>query len=269
MSDDILTLTPPPADKRLAYGSDPNQFLDLRLPKNEKGPFPIVLNIHGGFWRAKYNLDHAGHLCAALTATGAATANLEYRRVGNDGGGWPGTFADIRSAYSFLVQSAPQYNLDARRIVAMGHSAGGQLALCLAAHERTITRVVSLAGVVDLQRAYQLHLSNDAVVEFLHGTPAEVPDHYREADPMQLSIPQARQYLIHGSADDIVPPAFSPDYVSAKEKRVGKEKEDAHLVEISGAGHFDLIDPRTTARKVVEQTVLQLLSESIARPSRA
>ena len=260
MPDDILTQPPPPADKRLTYGADPNQFLDLRLPKNEKGPFPVVLNIHGGFWRAKYNLDHAGHLCAALTASGVATANLEYRRVGNDGGGWPGTFADIRSAYSFLVQSASQYNLDANRIVAMGHSAGGQLALCLAAHERKITRVISLAGVVDLQRAYQLHLSNDAVVEFLHGTPAEVPDHYREADPMQLSIPQARQYLIHGSADDIVPPAFSRDYVTAKQRRTGKEKEDAHLVEISAAGHFDVIDPSTSAWKVVERTVLQLLS---------
>ena len=260
MSDDILTQPPPPGDKRVTYGSDPNQFMDLRLPKEKKGPFPVVINIHGGFWRAKYNLDHAGHLCAALTAKGVATANLEYRRVGNDGGGWPGSFADIRSAYNFLVQSARQHNLDAGRIVAMGHSAGGQLALCLAAHERTVTRVVSLAGVVDLQCAYQLHLSNDAVVEFLRGTPREVPDHYREADPMQLSIPQAHQCLIHGSADDIVPPAFSRDYVSAKEKRAGKEKEDTRLVEISGAGHFDLIDPSASAWKTVEQTVVQLLS---------
>jgi len=259
MSDDILTLAPPPADKRLAYGSDANQFLDLRLPK-EKGPHALVVNTHGGYWRAKYNLDHAGHLCAALTAKGVATANLEYRRVGNDGGGWPGTFADIRSAYNFLVQSARQYNLDPSRIVAMGHSAGGQLALCLAAHERSITRVVSLAGVVDLQHAYELHLSNDAVVEFLHGRPNEVPDHYREADPMELSIPQGRQYLIHGSADDVVPPAFSRDYVSSKQKRTGKAKEEAHLVEIPGAGHFDVIDPSSAAWKTVEQTALQSLS---------
>jgi acetyl esterase/lipase len=261
MSDDILTLPPPPADARIAYGSDSNQFLDLRLPspKEKKGPFSLVVNIHGGFWRAQYNLDHAAHLCAALTAKGLATANLEYRRVGNDGGGWPGTFADIRSAYNVLVQYAPQHNLDSRQVIAMGHSAGGQLALCLAAHERALTRVVSLAGVVDLQRTYQLHLSNDAVVEFLHGTPREVPDHYREADPSQLSIPQARQYLIHGGADDVVPPEFSRDYVSARQKRTGKEKEDARLVEISGAGHLDLINPRTPAWKTVEQTVIQLL----------
>jgi acetyl esterase/lipase len=259
MSDDILTLTPPPADARIAYGSDPNQFLDLRLPAaKDKGLHPLVINIHGGYWRARYNLDHAGHLCAALTAKGLATANLEYRRVGNEGGAWPGTFEDVRTAYNFLVQNAQKHNLDARRIVVMGHSAGAQLALCLAAHESGITRAVSLAGVVDLQRAYQLHLSNDAVVEFLRGTPSEVPEHYREADPIQLSVPQARQWLIHGSGDDVVPPDFSRDYVAVKQKRTGKQKEDAHLLQISGAGHFDLIDPRSAAWKEVERIVLEL-----------
>jgi len=219
-----------------------------------------VINIHGGYWRAKYKLDHAGHLCAALAAKGVATANLEYRRVGDDGGAWPGTFADVRSAYQFLVQHAPAHNLDPGKIVVMGHSAGAQLALCLAAHEANVTRVVSLAGVVDLERAYKLHLSNDAVVEFLRGTPRDVPDHYREADPMQLSIPHARQFLIHGEADEVVPPEFSRDYVSAKQKRSGEKKEDANLLQIRGADHFDLIDPRSAAWKEVEQTVLQLVA---------
>jgi acetyl esterase/lipase len=261
MSEDILSRKPPPADSRLPYGSDANQFFDLRLPASQgKSTWPLVINIHGGYWRAKYNLDHAGHLCAALAAKGLATANLEYRRVGNEGGAWPGTFADIRSAYQFLVQTAPAHNFDAARIVVMGHSAGAQLALCLAAHEASVTRVISLAGVVDLERAYALHLSNDAVVEFLRGTPHDVPDHYREADPMQLSIPQARQFLIHGQADDVVPPEFSRDYVSAKQKRAGAKKEDAHLLPIRGADHFDLIDPRSAAWKQVEQTVLQLVA---------
>ena len=262
MPGDIFDTPPPQADARLAYGSDSNQFLDLRLPSREKppAPHPLVVNIHGGFWRARYNLDHAGHLCAALTSKGVATANLEYRRVGNDGGGWPGTFSDIRSAYHFLTQNAQRHNLDSKRIVLMGHSAGGQLALCLAAHEPGIGRVISLAGVVVLRRAYELHLSHDAVVEFLHGTPAEVPDHYREADPTELSLPSARQRLIHGSADDTVPPAFSRDYVAAKQKRRDKQKEDAHLLDIPGAGHFDLIDPRTQAWKQVEETVVQLIA---------
>jgi acetyl esterase/lipase len=262
MSDDILTLAPPPADARVTYGSDPNQFLDLRLPARARGKnsCPLVMNIHGGFWRARYSLDHAGHLCAALTATGFATANLEYRRVGNESGGWPGTFDDIRSAYRFLVQNAAQHNFDLKRILVMGHSAGGQLTLCLAAHEPGVTRVVSLAGVVDLRRAYELHLSHDAVVEFLHGTPQEVPDHYREADPMQLSVPQAQQLLIHGSRDDVVPADFSRNYVAAKRKRTAREKEDTRLLEIPDAGHFDLIDPRTQAWKQVERSVQQLLA---------
>src|SRR6266436_9645968 len=113
--DDILSLAPPKADARVVYGSDANQFLDLRLPKG-KGPHALAIVIHGGFWRAKYDLGYAGHLCAALTAKGIATANLEYRRVGNTGGGWPGTFADVRAGDQFLLQNARQYGFDARRV---------------------------------------------------------------------------------------------------------------------------------------------------------
>src|SRR5499427_6298762 len=200
MSDEILSRQAPKADARIAYGADPNQFFDLRLPPDKGKPHPLVINIHGGYWRAKFDLNHAGHLCAALTIKGLVTANLEYRRVGNEGGGWPGTFGDIRSAYQFLVQNAHKNGIDRQKIIAIGHSAGGQLALCLAAHEPSLTAAVSLAGVIDLERAYQLHLSNDAVVEFLHGTPTEVPDHYREADPMSSSI-RTTQYVVHGTAD--------------------------------------------------------------------
>jgi len=254
-SEDILSLVRPKADARVSYGTDPNQFVDLRLPKG-RGPHPLAINIHGGFWRAKYDLGYAGHMCAALTAKGIATANLEYRRVGNPGGGWPGTFADIRTACQVLLQSARQYQFDPGRVIVMGHSAGGQLALCLAAHE-PVKAVISLAGVVDLQRAYTLHLSNDAVVEFLGGTPAEVGDHYREADPMKIAV-KAWQWLVHGAADDTVPPAFSRDYVTAKQK----VKEDARLVEIAGAGHFDVVDPRSGAWKDVERVVMDAVGKA-------
>jgi pimeloyl-ACP methyl ester carboxylesterase len=123
-----------------------------------------------------------------------------------------------------------------------------------------VTRVISLAGVLDLQRAYHLHLSHDAVVEFLGGTPRDVPDHYREADPMQLSIPNARQFLIHGRADEDIPSAFSRDYAAAKQKPSVGKKEDVHLLEIPGAGHLDLIDPQSGAWKQVEATILQLVA---------
>lgn len=251
LTDDILSLAPPAPDARLAYGSDENQVVDLRMAKG-KGPHALAIALHGGYWRAKYDLGYMGHSCAALTAKGIATANVEYRRVGNAGGGWPGTFADVRAAYQFLTQNGRKYEFDARRIVVMGHSAGGQLALCLAAHETGVKGVVSLAGVVDLQRAYALHLSNDAVVEFLGGAPAEMGDHYREADPMKLAI-ASQQWLVHGAADDIVPPAFSRDYVSAKQK----VKEDARLLEIAGAGHFEVVDPRSRAWKDVEKVVIE------------
>src|SRR4029077_15472828 len=129
-ADDIYTLPSPPADARLTYGSDPNQFGELRVPESA-GPFPVVMNIHGGYWRSKYDLTHAGHMCAALTAKGLATWNVEYRRVGNPGGGWPGTFDDLRSAYRYVSQIAQRYQLDLAKLAVIGHSAGGQLALCL------------------------------------------------------------------------------------------------------------------------------------------
>ncbi len=254
LGDDILNLAAPKADKRVAYGGDGIQFVDLRLAAG-KGPHALAISIHGGFWRAKYDLEYMGHLCTALRAKGMTTANLEYRRVGNAGGGWPGTFADIRAAYQFLVQNAGAYEIDVDRVAVLGHSAGGQLALCLAAREKKVKGVISLAGVVDLQRAYELHLSNDAVVEFLGGRPGEVADHYREADPMKIAV-GARQWLVHGAADDVVPAAFSRDYVSAK------RKEDARLVEIAGAGHFEVVDPRAGAWGQVEKAVAEAVKRA-------
>lgn len=254
-SEDILKLPPPPADARVAYGTDPNQFGEIRLPKSGS-PFAVVMNIHGGFWRAQYDLAHAGHLCAALTAKGLATWNVEYRRVGDPGGGWPGTFEDVRNAYRFVPQLARRYKLDSAKLLMMGHSAGAQLALCLAAHETSLKHVVSLAGVVDLQQAWELDLGNDAVVDFLGGKPNHITDHYREADPMQLSIPHATtQWLIHGAKDDVVPSVLSRNYTERKKQR----GEDVHYLEISTAGHFDLIDPRSKAWPRVENTVLHEL----------
>lgn len=262
MSEEILTLPPPPADSRLAYGSDPSQFGDLRLPKGN-GPFPIVMNIHGGFWRAKYDLAHAGHFCAALTQKGIATWNLEYRRVGNPGGGWPGTFEDIVSGYRFLPQIAHRFHLDPSSAIIVGHSAGGQLALCLASHQPLVTRAISLAGVIDLQRAYDLHLSSDAVVEFMGGKPNDIADHYREADPMRLPIRQAKQTLLHGAKDDDVPPDFSRGYLEEKKK----SHENVMLVEIPKADHYDLIDPRSAAWPKVEAAVVKLFEPQTEGPA--
>jgi acetyl esterase/lipase len=254
MAQSILEFEPPKADQRIHYGSDPLQFAELRFSSGKK-PWPVVMNIHGGFWRSAYDLGHTGHFCAGLTKAGFATYNVEYRRVGHSGGGWPGTFEDIRNAYGYLHQHAREMDVDPERVVVMGHSAGGQLALCLAGHEPSLTRAVSLNGVLDLQAAYDFHLSNDAIVEFLYGTPQQVPEHYREASPMNLKI-AARQTIITGTSDDVVPPDFSRKYAE-KKKLVG---EHVGLIEIPKANHYDLIDPRTDAFQVVVQILPKLLS---------
>lgn len=137
----------------------------------------------------------------------------------------------------------------------MGHSAGGQLALCLAAHAESIHHAISLAGVVDLNRAWQLHLSHDAVAEFLGGPPDQAADHYREADPMQLNV-KAEQWLIHGGGDQVVPPDFSRRYSDSKKNK----RERVHLIEVDKADHFDLIDPRSPAWVVVARSAVECLS---------
>jgi len=236
----VLDEVPPRVDQRINYGSNRLQFVELRFPNSAK-PWPVVFNIHGGFWRARHSLDHAGHLCAALTHAGFATCNVEYRRVGDEGGGWPGSLEDVRAAYKWLQEQGKGFGCDLERLVVMGHSAGGQLAICLGAYEPDVRLVVSLAGVLDLKRAYELHLSDDAVVEFLHGTPQQVPEHYWKASPMNLKV-NACQAIIVGTADTTVPPELSRSYVDEK-REIG---EKVKLVEIAGADHLDLIDPRAS-----------------------
>jgi acetyl esterase/lipase len=252
-SEHILSDPPPPYDARLRYGSDPNQFGDLRLPSG-KGPFPAAMMIHGGFWRARYDLVHQGFFCAALARAGFVTWNIEYRRVGNSGGGWPGSFEDITAAYQFLRQLAGKYPIDANRIVVLGHSAGGELSLALAAHHNSMRAVVALAGVVNLRTAWDLHLSNDAAAEFLGGSPQQVPEHYHEASPAELEI-HTRQLLIHGAEDDIVPPSMSRDYAKQKQQK----HENVTLLEIPKAGHFEIIDPQSSAWNQVEKAVAALV----------
>ncbi|MEO6323076.1 MAG: alpha/beta hydrolase [Thermoanaerobaculia bacterium] len=260
---DVLGQTPPPADERLRYGPDPLQFVDVRLPTGPRtGLSAALINIHGGFWRAKYDLLHASPLCAALAESGIATFNLEYRRVGDPGGGWPGSYDDVLEGYRFVRGLAASHRLDPDRILVMGHSAGGQLALCLAAHAPELRAAISLAGVLDLRRAFDLHLSNDAVVEFVGGTPQQVDERYRQASPMEGSVPSSvRQLIVHGSKDDTVPPSFSRDYGTRK-RELG---EDVELLELADAGHFDVIEPTSAAWKTIEQAILRLAAASPVR----
>jgi acetyl esterase/lipase len=254
-SEAILSQQPPEPDSRLSYGTDPSQFADVRLPAG-KGPHPVVFFIHGGFWRAKYDLIHAGHLCHALKNAGVATWNVEYRRVGNPGGGWPGSFEDIRSAYRALIRQSKDTGteFDLSKGCVAGHSAGGQLAMCLAAHEPTVKRVLSLAGALDLRRVWDLHLSNDAVAQFLGGSPTEVPDHYREASPAQQKIPGAAQKIVHGTEDMEVPYEISRSYAEHKQK----SGERVELVTLPRTGHYEIVDPAAAVWSKIQDLFLSL-----------
>lgn len=247
----ILDLAPPPADARIAYGEAPQQFGDLRLPKGA-GPHPVAIVIHGGYWRSAYGLEHIGHLCAALTRAGVATWSLEYRRIGDPGGGWPATGEDVARGAEYLRTLAGRYPLDLTRVVAVGHSAGGQLALWLAAQHRLPLRgVVSLAGVADLRRAWELGLSRGAAAELLGGTPPQRPDRYRQASPVDLVPLGVPERLLHGTQDDVVPIEMSRRFQAA----ASSAGDDARLLEIPNAGHFDLIDPRTPSWAQVNAAV--------------
>ena len=248
----MLETPAPTADARLPYGPITHQFGDLRLPPGP-GPHPVVVMVHGGFWRARYDLEHVGHLCADLAHKGWATWSLEYRRVGHPDGGWTGTFEDVARGTDHLRTLAERFPLDLKRVVFMGHSAGGHLALWLAGRGRIgagkplhtaspfVPRgVVSLAGVVDLERAHALHLGNGIVESLLGGTPAQVPERYRLASPAALLPLGVPQVLLHGTKDDTVPASLSEAY----QKRAQGLGDKVRYVPLEGAGHFELIDPR-------------------------
>jgi acetyl esterase/lipase len=264
----ILNRTPPPFDLRIRYGNDPSQFADLRFPKGN-GPFPLLFVVHGGFWQSVYDLSHIGHLCAAFTSNGIITCNIEYRRIGNVGGGWPGTFQDISLATRNILETmSPDPRFDHRRTAIIGHSAGGHLALWLAGSHRiskdsplytdqklAFTSTVSLAGVSDLRLAWRQKLGHGIVSRFMGGTPHEHPDRYDSGSPIELLPTGARQVLVHGKADDIVPVSESEAFVE-KAEMLGDRPT---LVKLDSIGHFELIDPESEAWPTVANTVLPLL----------
>ena len=269
---------------RLAYGPEYLQFGELYLPERA-GLHAVIPLIHGGYWRARYDLTLMHGLAEDLVRRGYAAWNIEYRRVGDKGGAWPGTFHDVARSVDYLRALARDYPLDLQRVVPIGHSAGGHLAFWLAARQRIpansplagssiaahegeqptplpLAGTISLAGVLDLETAWRLHLSNDAVVELLGEKFPKVPERYAAASPAAMLPLGVPQILIHGTRDSHVPIEISRDY-AAKARLLG---DSVTYLELEGIDHFDVIDPRSTAWAKTVEALQALLQESEERP---
>lgn len=259
-----------PPDLTLRYGDAPEQVVDVRLPPHD-GARPLVVVVHGGFWRAAWDREHAAPQSDALARAGYVVATPEYRRVGGPGGGWPGTFDDLAAVTDGvrrLVADAVGTRVDARRLALVGHSAGGHLAAWAVSRRRlpagcpwyraepVADGVVSLAGVLDLALADRLGLGGQATRELLGGPPADQPERYALADPAGLLPSGARLRLVHGSDDDDVPVEVSRAYAAAARDR----GDDVSLRELPGAGHMDLVDPGSAAWPAVLTAVEEVLA---------
>ncbi len=238
----------PRGTRRLEYGEDPSQVLDLRRPAGS--PVATVALIHGGYWQPAYGLDQLDEVAELLTERGYVTANLEYRRTG-DGGGVPATLEDVAAALDALAAlDVPD------TVVALGHSAGGHLAAWAAARRDglpggaprvPLTGAISLSGVLDLTAADTAPGSGDPVQAFVGGTPEALPDAYADADPALLP-PACPVWAVHAVADQVVPLSQSESYVAA----VTAAGARAELVEVDG-DHFTVVDPRAASWQTVER----------------
>ena len=270
---DVDALPSRAADHRIAYGRDSLQFGDLRLP-NGPPPHPLVIVIHGGCWVSHFaSLQNTAALSDALRDAGVATWNVEYRRLDHPGGGWPGTMADVAAATDYVRTLAKRFPLDTTRVIGIGHSAGGHLALWLGARGRLtsgsplyvaqpfrLQGVVALGGPGDLAdfTTYAATICGTPVIErLLGGTPATVPDRYTQASPRALLPLGTRQLLIVGADDGVMPERARNAYVD-----VARSAGDSVEAIVVPGGHFEVIAPTSAAWPTVRDAVLKLLSVS-------
>ena len=263
----LTELPAPPPSHRIAYGPGEFQLGNLRLP-NGRGPHPVVLFIHGGCWLSRYDIAHAKALEQALADSGYAVWSIEYRRVGNDGGGWPGTFEDIARGADHLRTIAAEYNLDLSRVVAMGHSAGGQFALWLAARRKLpagsalhvanpipVRAVVGLAPAPDLEGLHATGVCDNVIDKLMGGSPQQHPERYAAVSPMQLSPIGVPQVLIVGALDRTWAPPGRAYYARA----MAAGDTAVKLVDAPEAGHFDIVAPTTSSWRLVVEALRSVM----------
>jgi len=254
------------------YGPASSQGLDVFVPSG-KGPHPVAILIHGGCWR---NLPAAGReqlrpIAAELTKQGIAVWSIGYRRADENGGGYPGTFEDVATALDRLRSHAAQFHLDTSRTVVVGHSAGGHLALWASLRDRLpedsplrsadafVPRaVISLAGIPDLKafgRFVPLHCGPGIMERLVPERASRDP--YADISPAQLPPPRGRVVMVSGILDRLVPPYVADDYARSMRRTHAHE---VTLIDIPGAGHFDLVTPGTPAWKEVQLQIVKSLN---------
>jgi acetyl esterase/lipase len=251
----------PPAPS-ISYGDHPDQVGNLHLPAGDERAWPCVVLIHGGFWRSRWDRTLMTPLAIDLARRGVAAWNIEYRRVGQTGGGWPGTLEDVAAAVDRLSEVE---SVDAGRVATCGHSAGGHLALWSAARSRLRRgevgagpliepiAAVSQAGVADLRAGAEADLGAGAVQDFLGGDPRQLTERYASASPATLLPLGVRQLLVHGDADDIVPITQSVDYGGA----AAAAGDEVTVHALTGVDHFQVVDVEHEAWAIVSKWLLE------------
>jgi acetyl esterase/lipase len=254
---EVLTRPAAAPDTVLHYGDLPEHVADVYLPSAAQDNHTLVVLVHGGFWRVEYDRLHVRPMAQALAGVGYTVASIEFRRTGQPGGGWPGTFDDVARAVDVvpgLVAEAVGTALP--RVVLLGHSAGGHLVTWAASRpslppgspwfrpDAGAQLVVDLAGVCELRRACELGLDDEATRELLGGGPDDVPERFAVADPSLLR-PDAPVTVLHGTQDQLVPLEVSRAYVAAMAE--AGSHHPVRLVELPGVEHFALIDPLSQA----------------------
>jgi len=268
---ELATLPTRPPDYRISYGKGASQYGELRVPGGS-GPHPLVVLIHGGCFKAAYaTAGSFGAMGDALKDAGIATWNIEYRRLGETGSGWPGTYLDVGRAVDHVRAIAREHHLDLGRVAVVGHSAGGHLAMWTAARRRLpkasqlyvadplpVRGVMDLAGPVDMTAnipGYEGLCRDTVITSLLGGTPAAAPDHYAQASAIKLLPLGIPQVLVLGSHEDYVPLTLVDAYMLA----ATQAGDQVHRILIPGAGHFEIASPLSFTWPPIKSAIRSLL----------
>ena len=267
--DSLAAIAAPAPTQRIAYGTDSLQFGNLRLPKG-RGPHPVVLFVHGGCYLSQYTIAHAAALEQAFADSGYAVWSIEYRRVGDGGGGWPGTFQDVAAGADYLRTLASKYPLDLRRVVAAGHSAGANFALWLATRDRIrrdsplhadkpikIGAVLALAPATDLEGLHTQGVCGNVIDKLMGGSPQAVADRYRDVSPTQLIPIGVPQVVIIGGQDR----GWGPSGRVYQRAVTTANDSQVRFVDAPAAGHFDIVAPTTSTWPLVMDALRDLFQQ--------